>query len=44
MFDNKVNNETYDNRVEFMRTTFKLGAPLDVNGTRFANKDDRKEE
>ena len=36
-FDNKINNETYDNRAEFMRTTFNLGGPLDVNGTRFKN-------
>jgi len=27
-----------------MRTTYKLGSPLSVNGTRFLNKDDRKSE
>ena len=40
-FDNKINNETYDNRAEFMRTTFNLGSPLNVNGTRFINRKDR---
>jgi hypothetical protein len=44
MYDNKVNNETFDNRVEYMRTTFRLGAPLDINGTRYLNKEDRKKE
>lgn len=44
MYDNKVNNETYNNRVEFMRTTFRLGAPLDINGTRYLYKDDREDE
>ena len=44
MYDNKVNNETDNNRVEFMRTEIKLGAPLDINGTRFLNKDDREDE
>jgi hypothetical protein len=27
-----------------MRTTFKLGAPLDINGTRYKSKDDRPKE
>jgi len=27
-----------------MRTTFKLGAPLNINGTRFLNKGDRGKE
>ena len=40
-FDNKINNETYDNRAEFMRTFFNLGTPLNVNGTRFINRKDR---
>jgi len=44
MYDNKVNNETYNNKVEFMRTTFRLGAPLDINGTRYLFKDDREDE
>ena len=44
MYDNKVNNETNNNRVEFMRTTFRLGAPLNINGTRYLNKDDRGKE
>jgi hypothetical protein len=44
MYDNKVNNQTSNNRVEFMRTTFKLGAPLNINGTRFRNTNDRKGE
>lgn len=43
-FDNKVNNETYDNKVTFMRTVFNLGAPLYVNNTRFLNPKDRTEE
>jgi len=44
MYDNKVNNETYNNRVEFMRTTLRLGAPLNINGTRYESKSDRKDE
>jgi hypothetical protein len=40
-FDNKINNETYDNRAEFMRTMFNLGGPLNVNETRFKNMRDR---
>ena len=44
MYDNKVNNETDNNRIEFMRTTFRLGAPLDINGTRYKYKDDRGDE
>lgn len=43
-FDNKVNNETYDNRVEFMRTGFNMGAPLNINGTRYKNVKDRQKE
>jgi len=27
-----------------MRTTFKLGAPLNINGTRFESKEDRPDE
>lgn len=42
-FDNKINNETYDNRAEFMRTMFNMAVPLDVNGTRFKNGNDRDE-
>ena len=44
MYDNKVNNETDNNRIEFMRTTFRLSAPLDINGTRYKYKDDRADE
>lgn len=40
-FDNNVNNETYDNKVVFMRTMFNFGTPLDINGTRFSTPKDR---
>ena len=40
-FDNKIKNETYDNRCEFMRVYFVFGTPLNINGTRFKNPQDR---
>ena len=43
-YDNKVNNLTSDNKVQYMQAYIQLGAPLFINGTRYESKDDREDE
>ena len=42
LFDKSVAEGT--EKVQFMRTTFNLAGPLDVNGIRYSDKSDRREE
>ena len=43
-YDNKVNNLTSNNKVQYMQAYIKLGAPLYINDTRYKSKEDWRDD